>query len=47
MHIEICEKIESKICEEFGLEKCEKTYEIAADIFNMVIDFEAEMEDQC
>ena len=36
LHIEICEAIEDYICEKFGLAECENTYEMAAEIFEIV-----------
>ena len=36
LHIEICEDIEDVMCEELCMEKCEKTYEIALRIFEIV-----------
>ena len=38
LHIEICETIESTMCEELCMEKCERTYEVATDIFKAIVD---------
>lgn len=34
----ICEAIENQLCEELSMEKCEKTYELASDILDTMVD---------
>lgn len=34
----ICEALEDKICEELSMEKCQKTYELAEDLLNVMVD---------
>lgn len=36
LHIEICTEIEDVICKELDLEKCQRTYEIASLIFDVM-----------
>ena len=37
MHIGICEEIENVMCEELGMEKCQRTYELAVLIFDSIL----------
>ena len=37
INMEICEEIEDKLCEELGIEKCQRTYELASKLFDAMV----------